>query len=171
MFFITHQTDADRCDMISVVLLCSLFAVIARVKDCVQFVHEDYGATRFRMLCSDASFPIVSPSLSELEGYQTLEMPSRVGDQAGHQRETWPRFEQTGVDIGFSGASCNCTPIPFDFLPECAIIDPLDIADSPTGDHVAMPTPGSMDEGNQTPGDRAINSCIMGLAGVSTTLA
>lgn len=97
------------------------------MKDCVQFVHEDYGANRFKMLCSDESFRIVSPSLVELERYPTVEARSSVGDQAVHARETSPRFEKTGVDPRFSGASCNYTPIPFDLLPECAKPDTLDL--------------------------------------------
>lgn len=74
------------------VVLPSCCAVVGREQDCVRFVDDGYGATKYRELHLDGRFPIVCPMIDELHRDPSLRPPQRVQhEQAGGSKKVRPR--------------------------------------------------------------------------------
>lgn len=74
------------------VVLPSCCAVVGRVQDCVRFVDDGYGATKYRELHLDGRFPIVCPMIDELHRDPSLRPPQRVQhEQAGGSKKVRAR--------------------------------------------------------------------------------
>lgn len=148
-------------------------AVIARVEDCTQFLDKDYGAKRFRKICSDGAFRIECPSLSELERDWWIKPPRGMGDRSPQPRQTSPRAKSP-VSVAksrSSGASPFKLPACVGGFPNVQFPASTAFVKSPfLSPVVASTSTDILGEAAALERDLALDASLMGLAGVSAAL-